>query len=210
MKLYDYYRSTASYRVRIALNLKNISWEAIPVHLINQGGEQNHPEYLALNPQGLVPSLDDHGQILTQSLAIIEYLEETFPSPALLPAQPLERAHIRSIALSIACDIHPLNNLRVLQQLKSGFHASEEQVTQWYHHWLKKGFDALESTLQKTPRKKSVCYGEEVSMADICLIPQVYNAKRFDFPMKNYALIEKINAYCLTLPAFAEAAPQNI
>jgi len=209
MKLYDYYRSTASYRVRIALNLKNINYEAIPIHLINHGGEQHQAAYLELNPQGLVPALDENGHILTQSLAIIEYLEEINPNPALLPHNPLARAQVRSIAMSIACDIHPLNNLRVLQQLKDQFQATEDQVLVWYHRWLKEGFEAVENTLKKLPRKNHVCYGNLVSLADICLIPQVYNAIRFNFSMDNYPLICEINDYCLALPAFILAGPTS-
>ncbi len=209
MKLYDYYRSTASYRVRIALNLKDISYEAIPIDLIHEGGMQHQSDYLALNPQGLVPALDENGHVLTQSLAIIEYLEEINPNPALLPHHPLARAQVRSIALSIACDIHPLNNLRVLQQLKNQFQAAEDQVLAWYHRWLKDGFDAVEQTLKQLPRKKNVCYGNEITLADVCLIPQVYNATRFNFSMDNYPLIREINDYCLTQPAFSHAKPSN-
>lgn len=208
MKLYDYYRSTASYRVRIALNLKNINYEAIPIHLINHGGEQHQAPYLEINPQGLVPALDENGHILNQSLAIIEYLEEINPTPALLPHNPLARAQVRSIAMIIACDIHPLNNLRILQQLKEQFKATENQVFTWYHRWLKEGFDAVERTLQKLPRKNHVCYGNEISLADICLIPQVYNAQRFNFSMDSYPLICEINDHCLTLPAFIHAEPK--
>lgn len=207
MKLYDYYRSTASYRVRIALHLKNINYETIPIHLINDGGEQHQAAYMAINPQGLVPALDENGHILTQSLAILEYLEEINPHPALLPHNPLARAQVRSIALAIACDMHPLNNLRVLQQLKNQFQATEEQVHEWYHRWLKEGFDDVENILEKLPRKHPVCYGNEVSFADICLIPQVYNAARFNFPMDNYPLICKINDYCLTQSAFVHSKP---
>ena len=207
MKLYDYYRSSSSYRVRIALNIKQISYEAIPVHLINHGGEQHQSAYLELNAQGLVPTLDENGHILTQSLAIIEYLDEINPTPALLPQKPLGRAQVRSLAMTIACDMHPLNNLRVLQQLREQFQASEAQVMEWYHHWLKKGFDAIENTLSKIPRKNHVCYGKDVSLADICLVPQVYNAARFNFSMEAYPLIRDINAYCMGLPAFAQAVP---
>ena len=209
MKLYDYYRSTASYRVRIALNLKDISYEAIPIDLIHKGGMQHQSDYLALNPQGLVPALDENGHVLTQSLAIIEYLEEINPNPPLLPHHPLARAQVRSIALSIACDIHPLNNLRVLQQLKNQFQATEDQVLAWYHRWLKDGFDAVEQTLQQLPRKKNVCYGNEITLADVCLIPQVYNATRFNFSMDNYPLILNINDFCLTQPAFSHAKPSD-
>lgn len=209
MKLYDYYRSTACYRVRIALNIKNISYETLPVHLVNNGGEQHRPEYLQLNPQGLVPTLDENGHIINQSLAIIEYLEEMSPTPPLLPQTPLGRAQVRGMALTIACDMHPLNNLRVLTRLRNQFHANEQQVMEWYHHWLKQGFDALESRLQSLPHKNQVCYGSEVSMADVCLIPQVYNAHRFGFSMTNYPIINEINAHCLTLTPFRDAVPQE-
>ena len=207
MKLYDYYRSTASYRVRIALNLKNISYETIPVHLVNNGGEQHRSPYKELNPQELVPTLDENGHVLSQSLAIIEYLEEMNPTPALLPPNPFARGQIRSLAMIIVCDMHPLNNLRVLEQLRHQFHATEIQITEWYHHWLRLGFDALEKKLAQLPRKNHVCYGHEVSLADVCLIPQVYNAKRFHFPMDNYPIIHAINEYCLHLDAFREATP---
>ncbi|KTC81495.1 maleylacetoacetate isomerase [Legionella brunensis] len=209
MKLYDYYRSTASYRVRLALNIKHISYEKLAVQLVGHSGEQHRPEYLQLNPQGLVPTLDENGHILTQSLAIIEYLEEISPTPPLLPANPLGRAQVRSMALTIACDMHPLNNLRVLTRLRDQFQATEEQVMDWYHHWLKLGFDALEKKLQSLPHKTQLCYGNEVTMADVCLIPQVFNANRFGFSMANYPIISEINAHCLTLAPFKDAAPQN-
>ena len=208
MLLYDYYRSTASYRVRIALNVKRISYETLSVHLVNNGGEQHSPKYLKLNPQGLVPALDDNGHILSQSLAIIEYLEDINPTPALLPHYPLGRAEVRSLAMIIACDMHPLNNLRVLTQLKQQFQTNELQINEWYHHWLKQGFDAIEKRLENLPRTHHVCYGADISMADICLIPQIYNAKRFNFPMSDYPLINKINDHCLTIDAFIHAAPE--
>jgi maleylacetoacetate isomerase len=207
MKLYDYYRSTASYRVRIALHLKQIPYEKCPIHLINEGGEQHRSHYLELNPQGLVPTLDDNGVLLCQSLAIIDYLDEKYPTPPLLPMDPIARAHIKSLALIIACDVHPLNNLRVLQRLKTDFKATESQVEAWYHHWLKMGFDAFELKLQRLPRSKDVCYGSEISLADLCLIPQVFNANRFNFPMDDYPLIRRINDHCQTIKAFVEAAP---
>lgn len=210
MKLYDYYRSSCSYRVRIALNLKQINYTSIPVHLVNHGGEQHFSEYLALNPQGLVPTLDENGHVLTQSLAIIEYLEELNPEPPLLPSTPLGRAEVRSLALSIACDLHPINNLRVLNQLRQQFHAPDEEVNRWYTHWLKLSFDAFEARLSTLPRKSNVCYGHEISLADICLIPQVYNAKRFSFSLAPYPQIEEINDYCLTLDAFKEASPERV
>ena len=206
MKLYDYYRSTASYRVRIALKLKNMTYERIPVHLTNQGGEQHLPEYRALNPQSLVPTLVDHNHILSQSLAIIEYLEDIKPHPPLLPSDPIAKAHVKQIALIVACDMHPLNNLCVLQQLKKQFSANEAQINDWYHHWLKQGFDAIERLLETYPRDIDVCYGNQVSLADICLIPQVYNAHRYHFSLENYPLIQRINTYCLSLPAFDSGA----
>lgn len=209
MKLYEYYRSSASYRVRIALNYKDISYEKLSVHLTNNGGEQHLSNYIAVNPQQLVPTLDENGHILSQSLAIIEYIEEMIPKPALLPQNLFGRAQVRSLAMIIACDIHPLNNLRVLQQLKQQFEATEAQVNEWYHHWLTLGFNALEESLKKLPRKNQVCYGQDVSLADVCLVPQVYNAKRFNFSMSDYPLISEINEYCLGLDAFREAAPET-
>jgi maleylacetoacetate isomerase len=207
MKLYDYFRSTACYRVRIALNIKGLPYEIIPIHLIDNGGEQHSPEYHKLNPQELIPSLEVNGQIISQSLAIMQYLEEIYPEVPLLPHTPLEKAQVRSLALMIACDMHPLNNLRVLNYLKKQFMANEEQVMQWYHHWLKAGFDAFEEKLQAIERSKPVCWGDALSWADICLIPQVYNAHRFNFPMENYPIINEINAYCLNTVAFKNASP---
>lgn len=209
MKLYDYHRSTASYRVRIALNYKHMSYESIPVHLTNHGGEQHRPDYLEINPQGLVPTLNENGHVLTQSLAIIEYLDEISPTPPLLPQTPLGRAQVRSLAMAIACDIHPLNNLRVLQRLRQQFSANDEDVNAWYHHWLKTGFDAFEKQLEQGGKKFEYCHGHEISLADVCLVPQVYNANRFHFPMQNYPLINKINEHCLTHEAFAKAMPQE-
>lgn len=210
MKLYDYYRSTACYRVRIALEHKGLSYKTIPVHLVNNGGEQHHSEYLALNPQGLVPALEVNGSILTQSLAIIEYLDETFPEKPLLPNDQLARAQVRSLALIVACDMHPLNNLRVLQQIKQDFQATDEQTTHWYHHWLKTGFDAFEARLKTLPRSTDVCYGDDISLADLCLIPQVYNAKRFHFPLDDYPLIQRINNHCLHFEAFDKVSPEKV
>ena len=209
MKLYDYYRSTASYRVRIALNIKQIAYETCPVHLVNNGGEQHAPAYKQINPQGLVPSLelDTDQHALTQSLAILEYLEERYPTPALLPKNARARAEVRSLALLIAADMHPLNNLRVLKQLRAQFDASDDDVTTWYHHWLQLGFDAFEEKLKHLPRESGFCYGNQISFADICLIPQVFNAKRFDFSLEPYPLIQSINKACTELDAFVQAAP---
>lgn len=209
MILYDYFRSTACYRVRIALNIKNIAYEKRTIHLINQGGEHHSPQYQQINPQGLVPSLDVQGHIVHQSLAIIEYLEETYPENPLLPPDPLHKASLRSLALLIACDMHPLNNLRVLTHLKEQFKATESQVMDWYHHWLKEGFDAFERRLTLLERSKPVCFGAEVSLADVCLIPQVYNAHRFKFSLAPYPLISEINNYCLSLNPFKNADPES-
>ena len=210
MILYDYFRSTACYRVRITLNLKKIVYEKIEVHLVNNGGEQHSLQYHQINPQELVPSLDINGQILSQSMAIIDYLEEVYPEIPLLPKDPFMKANLKSLALIVACDMHPLNNLRVLNRLKEQFKASQEQVMEWYHHWLKTGFDAFEEKLGTMKRDKPVCLGSEVSLADVCLIPQVYNAQRFHFDMASYPIINQINEYCLTLPAFHDAAPEAI
>lgn len=207
MKLYDYFRSTACYRVRIALHVKNINYEKINVHLINHGGEQHSPEYRAINPQELVPSLEIDGQFLSQSLAIISYLNETYPTPPLLPHNPMDRATVKSLALIIACDMHPLNNLRVLNRLKEQFHADDTQIQEWYHQWLKAGFDGFEGQLKQIQRTQPFCFGNTVTLADLCLIPQVYNANRFHFSMDNYPLINEINAHCLTLESFKKAAP---
>jgi maleylacetoacetate isomerase len=207
MKLYDYYRSTACYRVRIALNIKNIHYDKIPIHLVNNGGEQHSNEYHKINPQELVPSLEANDQIIHQSLAIIEYLEEIFPEVPLLPHPILDKAQVHSLALLIACDMHPLNNLRVISRLKQQFEAKEGEIQEWYHYWLRTGFYAFEAKLHHFKRSKSVCFGDSPTLADVCLIPQVYNAKRFNFSMDDYPLITQINSYCLTLPAFQNAAP---
>ena len=207
MKLYSYWRSTAAYRVRIALNIKQVSYNYEAVHLVKDGGEHLQNEYKSLNPQSLVPALQtDDGQILTQSLAIIDYLEEVYPEHGLYPSDIIGKAQAQAMALSIACDIHPLNNLRVLKYLKSdGW--QQEQVDKWYAHWIHKGFTAIEKQLQMTSDK--FCFGNVASVADIFLVAQVYNANRFTVPLDDYPLIQKINAHCLTQTAFIEAMPEN-
>lgn len=205
MKLFTYFRSSAAFRVRIALMLKNAEHEAVYVHL--RKDEQKAPAYAALNPQKLVPTLIDGPDVLTQSLAIIEYLEETIPEPPLLPSDALGRARVRSIASAISCDIHPLNNLRVLQYLKHSMGLSQDKVDEWYQHWVREGFDALEASLTRSDETGAFCHGDSPTVADICLVPQVYNARRLNVDMTDYPVITRINDACMGLPAFASAAP---
>lgn len=209
MKLYDYFRSSAAYRVRIALGLKGLSCESVSVHLTRDGGEQHSSAYRAVNPLELVPSLEDGGAVLVQSLAIIEYLEETHPQPPLLPASPAERARVRGLALTIACDIHPLNNLRVLQYLERELGAADEARTRWYRHWIAEGLEAFEEMLVRSPHTARFCHGGEPTLADVCLVPQVYNARRFSCDLSPYPTITRIEAACLALPAFDRARPEN-
>jgi len=206
MKLYDYFRSSAAYRVRIALNLKGVAPERAFVHLRNN--VQRSDDYLALNPQGLVPMLvADDGTILTQSLAIIEYLDEVHPAPPLLPVTPAERARVRGIALEIACDIHPLNNLRVLQYLKNTLGVSEEQKDAWYRYWIDVGLEALETRLARDPATGRFCHGDAPTLADICLVPQLANARRMNIDVGPYPTLTRIEAAAISLPAFVDAAP---
>ncbi len=206
MKLYDYFRSSAAYRVRIALNLKGLKPSREFVHL--RKNVQRSDDYLALNPQGLVPALaTDGGEVLTQSLAIIEYLDETQPAPAFLPTTPVERARVRGIALEIACDIHPLNNLRVLQYLKNTLGVSEAQKDAWYKYWIDTGLEALETRLVRDPATGRYCHGDAPTLADICLVPQLANARRMNIDVAPFPTLTRIEAACNTLPAFADAAP---
>lgn len=209
MELYTYFRSSAAYRVRIALNIKRLEAEHRYVHLVRDGGEQHHHGFHRLNPQERIPVFVDGGAPLTQSMAIIEYLEEIHPNPPLLPGDVADRAWVRSIANIIACDIHPLNNLAVTQYLAAEFGMDEGGRIKWYHHWMAKGFKALEEMLAKDPRVKTYCYGNRVSMADLFLVPQVYNAKRFDLDMSPYPTISRIDDACMQLDAFKRAAPEN-
>ncbi len=205
MKLYDYIRSTAAYRVRIALNLKGLDYQSVPISLLDN--EQNDAMYKAVNASGLVPTLETGGQPLTQSLAIIEYLEESFPNPPLLPETALERAACRAIALDIACDIHPLNNLRVLKHLTGELSHSNDEKMAWYFHWLKQGFDSLESKLACS--SEMFCCGDSPSLADVCLIPQLFNARRFEFDLTPYPTLVRIEQHCLSLDAFSKASPNG-
>ena len=207
LKIYDYFRSSACYRVRIALNLKKIDFEALPVHLVNDGGEQLKPQYQALNPQALVPALEENGRILTQSLAIIEYLDEVHPTPALLPSDPFAKARVRAFAYAIAADLHPLNNLRVLKYLTHDLGISEEQKNTWYQHWMTKGLSALEKLVTASGQQTAFCFGESPSLADICLIPQMYNARRFHCDITAYPTLRRIDEHCQTLTAFSHAQP---
>ncbi len=207
MKLYTYFRSSAAYRVRIALNLKGLAWEAVPVHLVRGGGEQYGADYRALNPAGLVPALDDEGRVLTQSLAIIEYLDETHPEPPLLPANPADRARVRAIAQAIACDLHPLNNLRVLRYLKHELGVSDAQKDAWYRHWVGVGLGAVEAMLAADPATGAFCHGASPSLADCCLVPQVFNARRFDCDLSAMPTVVRIAERCEALEAFRLAAP---
>jgi len=209
MKLYTYFRSSAAYRVRIALRLKGIDAEMLPIHLVKNGGMQLQADYRAINPEGLVPTLTDEGQNLSQSLSIIEYLDETHPTPALLPNNALDRAWVRSLALAIACDIHPLNNLRVLRYLTGELKVSEDDKNTWYKHWCVEGLQSIEKILANDTRVGQFCYGDTPSLADCCLIPQLYNAQRFKVDLTNMPTLQRIQANCLALPAFALAAPEQ-
>ncbi|HYH21629.1 MAG TPA: maleylacetoacetate isomerase [Azospirillum sp.] len=208
MKLHNYYLSSASFRVRIALNLKGLPYEYLSHHL--RRSEHRSPEFLALNPQGLVPALElDDGAVLTQSMAIIEYLEEAHPEPALLPHGLRERARVRALAQAIACDIHPINNLRVLKYLESPLGHEQEARDTWYRHWVTVGFDGLETELAGSPATGRFCHGDTPTLADVCLLPQVFNAQRFNTDLTPYPTIRRIAAECMTLPAFADAAPEK-
>lgn len=206
MKLYTYFRSSAAYRVRIALHLKALEAEHIPIHLVNNGGEQHSEMFRQVNPGKLVPALIEDDFTLTQSLSMIEYLEEKFPETPLLPKDLQQRALIRAFSLNIACDIHPLNNLRVLQYLSKILNASDEQKTEWYRHWAITGLKALEAQL--TYSNGQFCFGDQPSLADCCLIPQVYNAKRFNIDLSDFPKIESIYEHCNSLDAFQKAAPE--
>jgi maleylpyruvate isomerase len=206
VKLYSYFRSSAAYRVRIALNLKGLPYEMVPVHLTKDGGRQHTPEFIAINPQARVPALElPSGEVLTQSLAIIEYLDDIHPEPPLLPADALDRAKSRAIAQMIACDIHPLNNLIALQYLKRQLKHEQPEIDAWYHHWITEGFTALEKLLAPGP----YACGSQVTLADICLVPQVANARRFKVPLDKFPKISGVDAACLKLSAFDKARPEN-
>jgi len=206
VKLYSYFRSSAAYRVRIALNLKNLSYETIPVHLQKDGGRHRSAEYQAVNPQMRVPSLMlPGGEVLTQSLAIIGYLNEIHPQPPLLPADPIERARVRAVSQIIACDIHPLNNIGTLQYLKRTLGQEQAAIDAWYAHWIQTAFEAIEKMIKPGP----YAFGRQVTLADVCLVPQVYNARRMKVPIDAFPKIVAVDAACLALPAFDKARPEN-
>ena len=209
LALYTYFRSSCSYRVRIALALKGLAFEPRYIHLLRDGGENWRPEYRRRNPQGLVPALVDGRRVLTQSLAIIEYLEERHPHPPLLPTDSRDRAWVRALAQVIACDIQPLNNLRVLDFLDRELGAGEQQVQAWYRHWITEGLHAVEALLDRQRQTGTCCFGDAPTLADVCLIPQVYNALRFHCELEAFPQVRKINEYCAALPAFRAAAPEN-
>jgi maleylacetoacetate isomerase len=205
MKLYDYFRSSAAYRVRIALNLKGLAYERHEVHLVRDGGEHLKAAYRAINPQARVPALElDSGTILTQSPAILEWIEETHPEPPLLPADPILRARVRAVAAVVACDIHPVNNLGVLKYLRGPLGHDQETVNAWYRHWIEEGFRAIETLVEGEP----FCFGDRPSLADVALVPQVYNARRFNVPLDPFPRIARINAACATIKAFVDARPE--
>jgi maleylacetoacetate isomerase len=205
MRLYDYWRSSSAYRVRIALRLKGIEHEQLPVNL--KLGVQRTLDYLAHNPQGLVPALDTGAGTLTQSLAIIEWLDETYPQPPLLPPKSEGRAAVRALALQLACEMQPVNNLRVLQYLQGRLGLDERDVHAWYRHWIAEGFMSLERCLADTAG--TYCFGDEITLADLCLVPQVYNARRYSCDLEPFPTIVRIDAACLKLPAFAESRPER-
>lgn len=207
MQLYNYFRSSASFRVRIALALKGLDYEYVSVHLLKEGGQQFADAFRAMNPAALVPVLDDDGTVLTQSLAIIEYLDETRPQPPLLPQDAAGRARVRAIALAIACEIHPLNNLRVLGYLSKTLGASEAQRSAWYCHWVETGLAAVEAMLAGDPHTGVCCHGDTPTLADICLVPQIFNAQRFKARLDHVPTVMRIHEHCLTLPAFARSVP---
>ena len=204
MQLYSFFRSSAAYRVRIALNLKGLPFDTVPIHLTRDGGRQHSPEFHAVNPQERVPALALPGEVLLQSLAIIEYLDEIHPEPALLPADAIARAKVRAVAQIIACDIHPLNNVGPLNYLRHELKADKAAVEAWYRHWVDAGFAAVEALIRPGP----YAFGPQVTMADICLVPQVYNARRFKVPLDRFPRISAVDAALLKLPAFDAARPE--
>jgi maleylpyruvate isomerase len=209
MKLYDYAYSSAAYRVRIAMNMKGIAYDRTSIHLVKDGGQQHSAAYKAVNPQELIPSLEVDGHVIGQSLAIIEYLDETYPAPPLLPSYPLAKARVRNVAYAVCCDIHPINNLRARGRLKEMGHADDEIMAKWYAHWITVGFTALETMLSGSKETGVFCHGDTPTLADICLVPQMANAYRFKVPVGAFPTLVRIDAAARALPAFAAAAPER-
>ncbi|AZQ83444.1 maleylacetoacetate isomerase [Colwellia sp. Arc7-635] len=207
MKLYGYWRSSAAYRVRIALHLKGLEFESIPVHLVKNGGEQHSDAYIELNPTHLVPTFVDQDVTLHQSIAIVEYLDDKFPTVAIYPKDSIVKAKVKALALDVACEIHPVNNLRVQQYLTQQFSLQDSDKLTWSHHWMKIGFMAIEQQLKENSGKYS--FGDEITMADICLVPQVYNANRFNLDMAEFPNIARVADNCNQHPAFIAALPEN-
>lgn len=206
-KLYTFFRSSAAYRARIALNLKGVDYESAPVHLRRK---EHHAEgYRTLNPQALVPALDHDGTVIPQSLAIVEYLEELIPQPRLLPEGTIDRAIVRAMAQLIACDMHPLCNLRVLRYLKKQLERTDDEVNAWYRHWIAEGFSSLEQMAVRYSADGRACYGDTVTFADVCLVPQYFNAERFGCDLSSYPTLARINAALTALPAFVAAHPSQ-
>jgi maleylacetoacetate isomerase len=206
VKLYSFFRSSAAYRVRIALNLKGLPYDTVPIHLNKDGGQQRKSDFVAINPQMRVPALMlDGGEVLTQSLAIIEYLDDIHPKPPLLPGDALARAKVRAVAQMVACDIHPLNNLIALQYLKRNLKHEQPAIDAWYHHWVIEGFKAIEAMISPAP----YACGTHVTLADLCLVPQVFNARRLKVPLDTFPKIVAADAACLKLAAFDKARPEN-
>ena len=207
LQLYSYWRSSAAYRVRIGLNLKGLAHEIVPVHLLHDGGQQRSDVYRGINPQQLVPVLGHGNRRLSQSLAILEYLDEVWPTPPLLPSTSRERHRVRALSQLVACDIHPLNNLRVLQYFEREWNVPQPERDEWVRHWILEGFTAAEAMVAEHPSTGTFCEGNTPSMADCCLIPQVYNARRFGVDMAQFPTLQRIEAACLELPAFDAARP---
>lgn len=206
MKLYNFFRSSAAFRVRIALNLKGVEYERVAKAFAKN--EHRAADYLALNPQGLIPALAVDGDVISQSLAIIEYLNDVYPQPPLLPTDPLARAHVRSMALAIACDIHPLNNLRVLNYLRQQLGQNDDGVNTWYRHWVSEGFRGLELQVAKYSSAQRYCFDDSLSLADVYLVPQMYNARRFETDLTPFPKLVAISTHLESLPAFADAKPE--
>ncbi|MGS1076571.1 maleylacetoacetate isomerase [Pseudoxanthomonas beigongshangi] len=209
LKLYSYWRSSAAYRVRIGLNLKGLAYETIPVHLVRDGGQQHHPDYVARNPQHLVPTLLHGTRVIRQSLAVLEYLDEAWPSPRLLPMTARDRARVRALAQMVTSDIHPLNNLRVLQYFENTWHVPHAERDDWIKHWIVEGFTAMETLLSGDAATGVYCHGQTPGMADCCLVPQIFNARRFGVEMDAFPTLTRIEQACLALPAFDQARPEK-